>query len=634
MKTDKNLDIRDSFLFDTSKLNLENFFDSMEEIIFVLNFKAEIIYVNSTLLKSLKYSKDELIGESALMMHLPNQHEKVTATIKDMIEGKIETCSIPFFTKDGVIFPVKTKVTQGKWGNIDVLFGISYIMTERMRFEERIINQRKKTEEYLDLVNDIIVALNREGNITLLNKTGYKILEHEEGTLIGKNWFEFCLPQESRSVVYEYFKKLMNNEVEITPFYENLVLTKNGGEKMIAWSTKLFKDLDGKVTGVLSSGDDITERKKAKQELEKSEEKYRMLVENAQEGIWALDAEGRTTFVNPKMGEMLGYSPDEMIGRSLFSFMDEEGIEKAKRNLERRKQGIGEQLESKYIKKDGTKIFASLETSPLFDDKGNYTGALAMVADITGRKIALKALKESEINYRQAYNQANLYKDIFAHDISNILQNIQSSLELSSLYLNNPEKSNTVKELYGIVKEQISRCSKLIYNVRKLSNLQESKSELKPVKIGKLLKESIKFIRQGFSRREIDIQVKSDNDSYYVLANELLLDVIENILINGIRHNSSLKVKIIIKVSKEETEENKSLKLEFVDNGEGIEDKRKKYIFQRGTKEVSSAGGMGLGLSLVKQILDRYNAKIWVEDRIKGDYSQGSNFVVLFTETL
>jgi signal transduction histidine kinase len=243
-----------------------------------------------------------------------------------------------------------------------------------------------------------------------------------------------------------------------------------------------------------------------------------------------------------------------------------------------------------------------------------------------------KLLKMSKEKYREAYDQANLYKDIFAHDINNILQNIQSSLELSSIYFKNPEKYITVMELYGIIKEQVNRGSKLISNVRKLSALHESKFIVKPMRVNKTIKESIKFLKHSFQTRKINIQINNKKTEYFVQANELLLDIFENILLNAVRHNSNINVKIEIKISSEKIDGKRYVKIEISDNGDGIEDVRKEYIFQRGSKDQSSKGGMGLGLSLVKKTIDRYNGKIWVEDRVKGDFTKGSNFILLIPE--
>ncbi len=145
---------------------------------------------------------------------------------------------------------------------------------------------------------------------------------------------------------------------------------------------------------------DITDRKIIEEKLKESEKKYRLLIENAHEGIWALDKAANTTFVNSRMSELLGYSIDEMLGKHLFYFMDEEGKKKAEYQLERRKKGIQERHEFEFLQKDRSRIFTSLDTSPIIDDTGNIIGAVAFVTDITQRKEAEQKLKESEEKFR------------------------------------------------------------------------------------------------------------------------------------------------------------------------------------------------------------------------------------------
>jgi PAS domain S-box-containing protein len=243
-----------------------------------------------------------------------------------------------------------------------------------------------------------------------------------------------------------------------------------------------------------------------------------------------------------------------------------------------------------------------------------------------------RLLKESEEKYRKAYNQANLYRDIFAHDINNMLQNIQSSAELSSLYLNNPEKLNTLKELSEIIIEQIERGRKLITNVRKITKIEESEVKLIKIEALKLLKNAVEYLKNSFQARTIDVSVISSKKKFYVLADNLLLDVFENILINAVRHNNKSTIKIDVIINNDHSKDNDYIKMEFKDNAIGISDYRKKSIFEKGKRKSPRSKGMGLGLSLVKKILESYNGDIWVEDRVNGDYTQGSNFIIRLQE--
>ncbi len=117
-----------------------------------------------------------------------------------------------------------------------------------------------------------------------------------------------------------------------------------------------------------------------------AEELYRRIVQTSIEGIWVLDEDDSTTFVNERMARMLGYEPGEMLGRSVYDFMDDEVGRQTKRELARRREGVSERVECRCRAKDGSDVWTLLAASPLIDDSGRYGGALAMVADISEQK--------------------------------------------------------------------------------------------------------------------------------------------------------------------------------------------------------------------------------------------------------
>ena len=120
--------------------------------------------------------------------------------------------------------------------------------------------------------------------------------------------------------------------------------------------------------------------------LMQHEERYRRIVHSADAGIWEVDASATTTFVNPRMASMLGYSIEEVLARPLGAFMDDEGRAMMDANIARRRQGLLERHECKFIRKDGHAIWTSLTTQPIFDAGGAYIGAVAQVSDMTARR--------------------------------------------------------------------------------------------------------------------------------------------------------------------------------------------------------------------------------------------------------
>ena len=252
--------------------------------------------------------------------------------------------------------------------------------------------------------------------------------------------------------------------------------------------------------------------------------------------------------------------------------------------------------------------------------------------DITERKITEEALTLSEKKYKEAYDRGNFYKDLFAHDMNNILQVVNSSAELITYQLGESEKSKEIESISDIIKKQVSRGSKLISNVRTLSELEEKEIITQKVEIGSFLKNSIEFIEKAYEERNVSISVSSINGNYFTYANELLQDVFENVLINSIKYNENPDVEIAIRLSKFNSDDKTNFKIEFRDNGIGIPDDRKEAIFLSGNRELKGTKGMGLGLSLVSKIIQIFNGEIWVEDKVKGDYTQGSNFILVLPE--
>lgn len=258
-----------------------------------------------------------------------------------------------------------------------------------------------------------------------------------------------------------------------------------------------------------------------------------------------------------------------------------------------------------------------------------FTFACREMGNVISKLKAEDALRESEKNYRRSYNRAEFYKDLFAHDMNNILQNLKSSAELFRLWLNDPDKGERIKDLITIVKEQIDRGASLITNVRKLSSIEDEGIDEKVIDLTDILPITIKHIKNRFVERQIEINFNLILGTSKVRAGELLVDAFENILINAIMHNNSDVIQLEVILSEVEESDKNFFKIEFLDNGIGILDDVKEVIFNRAYKKEKATSGMGIGLSLVKKIITSYGGKIWIENRVKGDYTKGSNFIVM-----
>ena len=182
----------------------------------------------------------------------------------------------------------------------------------------------------------------------------------------------------------------------------------------------------------------LLSKKRAEEKLRESEEKYRNIVETANEIILITNNEEVFTYVNRKITDMLGYPPEEVIGSPIWGFISEEYRPVIKLNLEKRRRGISESYEAKLRRKDGSSVWVLLNAKPLFDREGKYIGAMSMLTDITKRKEAEETLANIETARKKEIH----------HRIKNNLQVISSLLDLQVEKFGNKdhfEKSEVLK---------------------------------------------------------------------------------------------------------------------------------------------------------------------------------------------
>lgn len=385
-------------------------------------------------------------------------------------------------------------------------------------------------------------------------------------------------------------------------------------------------------TYFFNSFQDITSRKEIENSLKESEEKFRTIAEQSFMNIIIMQ-DGVHKYFNERVSKTNGYSSEEIKNwkrgefRKLIHPDDREFVMEQARKKQAGEKDVVHQYKYRLIRKDG-----EIRWIENFSKTINYRGRpadLIMSIDITDSIDAELKLKESEEKYREAYNRADFYKDLFAHDMSNILQNIRSSIELSKMWVDDPKKKQKLNEMFDLIKEQTERGASLISNVRKLSRLDDGTFEIKSTNLKNVLNSAIEDVRGRFLVSEFSIKVNFPDNSLFVLAGDLLIDVFENILINAAIHNRNKMKELIIKISKITENDIEYLKIEHIDNGIGIKDEMKQIIFSKFYKKERNSRGMGIGLSLVKQIIDGYGGRIWIEDRVEGDYEKGSNFILM-----
>ncbi|MFW9878751.1 MAG: PAS domain S-box protein [Candidatus Thorarchaeota archaeon] len=361
---------------------------NIKDTIFEIDLDGNITYLNPQINDMLGYKPEELIDQNVFNFVHPEDRDEVLKNQNHVINsGEIGSVEFRILHKEGHYLIVSSRGQLIEKDDKKRIVGLFRDITEHKKIEEKVRIEREKAEIYLNLVNVIIVALDRDGNISMINQKGNDILGWEKGKLIGKNWFDNCLPLKDKSRVHKYFKNLMKGKQYIVPLYENPVITKNGDEKLIAWSTILVRDSNGNITGLLSSGEDITERNKATQELRKFNERLKHLASSGPTVIYTAKASGNygATFISENVKDLTGYEPENFIKNAEFWINnihpDDRDIVLSKLSKIFKEKRIGYEYRFKF--KSGIYHWIRDESKLIYDEKGNPLEMFGSWSDIT-----------------------------------------------------------------------------------------------------------------------------------------------------------------------------------------------------------------------------------------------------------
>ncbi len=383
--------------------------------------------------------------------------------------------------------------------------------------------------------------------------------------------------------------------------------------------------------------------------LKQSEEKYRTILENIDDGYFEVDLAGNFTFFNDSMCRLIGYSPSAMSGMNNREFMDAENAKKVfqtfNRVYETAKPAKG--FDWEIIKVDGTRRQVDASVSLITDEIGNRIGFRGIAHDNTGRKQAEKALIESEEKYRQLVNHAptGIYKEDqlqqaqkmeavgtlaggIAHDFNNILSVIIGYTELILMNGNvDSEVKQNLKEIFNASKHARDMVKQI------LAFSRQSKHERKPIQARHIVKEALKMLRASLPAT-IKIQQKIEKNTGVIEADPTQFhQVLMNLCTNAAHAMHEKDGVLEISLSNIDWDQNAAarppelkpgpyLKLSVSDTGDGINPEAQDQIFEPYFTTKEKGEGTGLGLAVVQGIIKSHNGAVTVESEV----GQGSTF--------
>ncbi|MBF0486969.1 MAG: PAS domain S-box protein [Nitrospirae bacterium] len=499
-------------------------------------------------------------------------------------------------------------------------------MLENSEKAERNLHDKTKSLliSTLESTADGILVVDREGKITYYNqkfvdmwKIPEPLLQTKDDTLV----LSYALEQISDPEIFLKKVKELYEKPSETSF--DVVELKNGS---IFERYSQPQKMDTDILGRVWSFRDVTMAKASERKLKKSEKRYRQLVELHHAGIWVVDKDGCTTYVNPAMAAMMGYTTDEMIGHKVEKFMDDEDKKIFIDNTTKLRDGIIEQVETKLNRKDGSILYVKVEPSPIFNEEGAYEGVIGGIIDISSKKLV-----EQELRHAQKMESIGQLAGGVAHDFNNIISSI-----INYVYLIKRTISDITQEELQDFVDEIQASAERAANLTKSLLVFSRKHvfEFQTVNLVDIVNRmKVLLVNLIGADIELEISLSGNELPIYADGNQIemmLMNLAANgrdAMVDGGKLAISLqKVKAndsFMKIQSVQKSQDYAL-LRVADTGTGMDDEIIKNIFDPffTTKEVGK--GTGLGLSTVYGIVKQHKGYI----DVKSELNKGTVFSI------
>ena len=340
--------------------------DSMTELVAYQDMEMRVLWANKAAGESVNLPPEKLVGRHCYKIW--QQRSKPCAdcpVVKALETGEPQQTETT--TPDGRVWFIQGYPIVNAKGDIIGAVETTLEITERKRAEEALRKEKDRTQKYLDIAGVMFVGIDDHQSVTLANQKACEVLGYTQEDIVGKSWFDNFLPESMRAEVKSVYDRMIAGDLEPIEYFENPVLTKDGEERIIAWHNTIIRDEQDNITGTLSSGEDITQRKQAEETLLESEERYRQSVENSPNPIFSIDKEGIVQAWNRSCEQVFQYSSEEIIGQAYHKLlMNPEDLPTIEAMLAQVWQGESfSDIEMVYRCKDGTLRFTISRLYPL-----------------------------------------------------------------------------------------------------------------------------------------------------------------------------------------------------------------------------------------------------------------------------
>ncbi|MGZ6223727.1 MAG: PAS domain-containing sensor histidine kinase, partial [Syntrophales bacterium] len=584
-------------------------YDRSLDCVFVLDFDGKFVDANQAALGLLEYDKTDissvniasLIDERDLSKALQNMNEMIqTGFQKEITEYRLRR-------KHGGIVYVETQGSviyrDGKPHSIQ---GIARDITERKQAEEALRQSEEKYRTILENMQEAYYEIDLAGHLTFFNDALCKHLGYPKEELIGRVYRQYQ-DETTAKKIYQLYNEVYRTGEPVRAA-EAEYIRKDGTKGTYELSVSLLRDTQGKPIGFRGISRDVTERKQAEEALRLSEERYRNIIENIQDGYFEDDLAGNFTFVNDVICRHLGYTKEELIGMNYRKYASEENSKELYQHfseLYRTGQPI-KPFAVEYIRRDRTKLISEISVSLIRNSEGKPIGFRGISRDITERKQA----EEEKLSLQEQLRQSQKMEAIgqlaggVAHDFNNLLTVIKGYSQLSLLDLkeDDPLRGN-IQE----IEKATQRATDLTRQLLAFSRRQIL--DLRVLDLNILLTDLDKMLRRIIGE-DIELVTLLSKDLGKVKIDPSQIEqVIFNLAVNA-RDAMPSGGKLTIETANVELDEEyahahvnvapgRYVRLSVSDTGVGMSREVKERVFEPFFTTKEKGKGTGLGLSMV-----------------------------------
>lgn len=567
---------------------------------------GEVIWCNEAYLDLTGFSKEEVIGKTPIELGKCEEtadEETLKMTIP-FLNGDVFDVEHLHRRKNGSSFWVKTKgqPIKNNKGEVTQYFAMIEDISLKKNYEEVLKNERNKYSSIIANMNLGLLEVDNNDVITLANNGFCEISGFNIEELIGEKAAKLLVTEENIETI-----EIKNNlrKKGVNDSYELEVLNKKGEKRNWLISAAPNYDVNGEIVGSIGIHLDITEKKEQEEQLYL----LSLIAEKNINAVVISDKEGKIEWVNSSFEIMSGYSNEELVGKKPGSFLQgpETNPETIKYLKDHISKGYPFNCEIINYSKKGDKYWVRIQGQALYNKNGEIIKFFAIEENISNQKLLENQREELVINLAKTNKELEDYAQIVSHDLKSPLQSIHSLI--SWIKEDNDDEFNPqTLEYLSMIEHKVEKMDHLIDGILTYSKIDKGDVLLENVNTHQIIQGIIDII---YIPEKVTITIKNElpvlkADRYRI--QQLFQNLIGN-AVNYIERDSGF-----VEVSSQEFDNYYVFSIK--DNGVGIDKKNHSKIFNTFQSYTSSQKSTGIGLSIVKKIIEAYKGEIWLESEL------------------